>query len=156
MIFYFSNDSHPLAASPPERRTGGWSPGPPSPPARRPAGCRGPPAARTPSAGRSENVSEPRRRRRRPDTGTERRPPTGPERSAGSSLLIKYDTFTIIGRALLRLWKLYKIMDNPRLDFNKMRKFYNKRQDKRQETSLSWHKFYSWLNFLFLCEITEE
>ena len=30
------------------------------------------------------------------------------------------------GIKLMRLWKLYKIRDNPRLDFNKMRKFYNK------------------------------
>ena len=30
------------------------------------------------------------------------------------------------GIKLMRLWKLYKIIDNPRLDFNKMRKFYNK------------------------------
>ena len=30
------------------------------------------------------------------------------------------------GIKLMRLWKLYKITDNPRLDFNKMRNFYNK------------------------------
>ena len=29
-------------------------------------------------------------------------------------------------KQLMRVWKLYKITDNPRLDFNKMRKFYNK------------------------------
>ena len=50
------------------------------------------------------------------------------------------------GIKLMRLWKLYKIRDNPRLDFNKMRKFYNKRQ---ASLLLSWHKFYSWLNFSF-------
>ena len=90
-----------------------------------------PPVERTQPAGRSETVSEPRLQLLQPDTGTGRHPPARQEISAGSSLLINYDTFTIIGRALLRLWKLYKIMDNPRLDFNKMRKFSNKtREDK--------------------------
>ena len=58
---------------------------------------------RRPSAEHSGSVSGPLLLPPPPDTGTERRPPARLGISAGSSLLINYDTFTIIGRALLRL-----------------------------------------------------
>ena len=124
-------NSHQLPACRPGRHTPAWSPGPRWPRWCRPARCRDPRGGRRPSAGHSGTVSGPHLLLPPPGTGTERRPPARPGISAGSSLLINYDTFTIIGRALRRLWKLYKIMDNPRLDFNKMRKFSNKtREDK--------------------------
>ena len=167
--------SHQLQACRQDWRSWGWCPCPLWPLGAPPAQWKGPRVGHRLSAGRSWTWWAPPRLLRPPGTGTWRHPPAAPGRCAVSSPLQYEQGETNIsssppvakapcsdgiiriragasethgpwpgrdknGIKLMRLWKLYKITDNPRLDFNKMRNF---------PTSLSWHKFSSWLNFQF-------